>query len=372
MSSLATSGPLIALGLMSGTSMDGIDLALVETDGARVLRAGPWRTVPYAPALRSRLAAAVALGERLPPAEEAALEAALTDAHAEAVEAFRADLPGGWRRIDLVGFHGHTLWHRPERRATRQIGDGARLARRLGLPVVDDFRSADVAAGGQGAPLVPVVHAALAAGLERPLAVLNIGGVANLTWIGRDGTLLAFDTGPGNALLDDWALRHTGEPCDRDGALATAGTVDATVLARLLAHPYFAAPPPKSLDRGDFSLDPVADLSPADGAATLAAFTVAAIAAARTHLPAPPVRWLAVGGGRHNPALMAGLRRALAVPVDPGEAVGWAGDAVEAQAFAVLAVRSLRGLPLTLPGTTGAPRPLTGGRLHRPDAALAS
>lgn len=366
------SSPVIALGLMSGTSMDGIDLALVETDGVRVVRTGPWRTVPYEAGLRARLAAAVAAGPALAPVLEAGLEAALTDAHAAAVAAFRASLPADWREIGVVGFHGHTLWHRPDARATRQIGDGDRLAAHCRLPVVADFRRADVAAGGQGAPLVPVVHAALAAGLERPLAVLNLGGVGNVTWIGADeDALLAFDTGPGNALLDDWAQRHLGMPCDRDGALAAAGRADAAALARLLEHPHFAAPPPKSLDRDAFSPDPAAALSPADGAATLAAFTVRSVALAQAHLPQPPRRWLVCGGGRHNPVLMAGLRAALPVPVDPVEAVGWDGDAVEAQAFAVLAVRSLRGLPLTLPGTTGAPHPLTGGTLHRPDRATA-
>jgi anhydro-N-acetylmuramic acid kinase len=222
-----------------------------------------------------------------------------------------------------------------------------------------------VAAGGEGAPLAPVFHAALATGLERPLAVLNIGGVANLTFLGADGALLACDTGPGNGPLDDWAERHLGAPCDRDGALAAAGQTDAAVLARLLAHPYFARAAPKSLDRLAFSAALAASgldrLSPADGAATLVAFLAEAVAG--TRLPMPPRRWLVTGGGRHNPAIMAALRVRLAVPVAPAEAAGWDGDALEAQCFALLAVRVQRGLPLSFPGTTGVAQPLPGGRI---------
>jgi anhydro-N-acetylmuramic acid kinase len=197
------------------------------------------------------------------------------------------------------------------------------------------------------------------------LAVLNIGGVANVTWIGEDDTLLAFDTGPGNGPLDDWVTRHTGQAFDRDGALARAGTPDAAVLGRLMAHPYFARPAPKSLDRLDFSRALAASgldaLAAADGAATLVAFTAASVAA--SVLPAPPERWLVTGGGRHNPAIMAALRRALGAPVDPVETVGWDGDALEAQCFGFLAARVASGLPLSFPGTTGAPAPIAGGRI---------
>ena len=209
-------------------------------------------------------------------------------------------------------------------------------------------------------------HAALASTLERPLVVLNLGGVANVTYIG-DGHLIAFDTGPSNALLDDWALRHTGTACDVDGKLARRGVVDAETLAQLMDNPYFALMPPKSLDRNDFHARAkvVDGLSAEDGAATLVAFTVESVAASRAHFPAPAKRWLATGGGRLNPAIMDGLRRTLAVPVDPVEAVGWNGDGLEAQAFAYLAVRSLRGLPLSVPTTTGVPRPMPGGVLYR-------
>ena len=228
------------------------------------------------------------------------------------------------------------------------------------------FRHADVATGGQGAPFAPVYHQALARDVPGPLVVLNLGGVANVTFISgnSDEMLLAFDTGPASALLDDWVRRHTGAAFDEDGRIAGSGAVDAGALATLLAHPYFDQAPPKSLDRNAFSLAAVAGLGLADGAATLAAFTVDSIARAREHLPAPPVRWLVCGGGRHNATLMAGLRGVLGVPVDPVEAVGWDGDALEAQAFGFMAVRSLRGLPLSFPGTTGVPRPMLGGEVH--------
>ncbi|MBM3487270.1 MAG: anhydro-N-acetylmuramic acid kinase [Alphaproteobacteria bacterium] len=358
-----------AVGLMSGTSMDGIDAALIETDGVAVARTGVHRTTPYDPAFRARLAAI--LGEGADADAVAAVEAELTRRHAEAVAGLLAAAGLAAAGIDLVGFHGHTIFHRPRTRTTRQIGDSAALARATGIDVIGDFRLADVAAGGEGAPFVPLYHAALAATLARPLAVLNLGGVGNLTWIGADGRILAFDTGPANALLDDWTLRHTGRPYDEGGRLAAAGTVDPARLAALTAHAYFARRPPKSLDRTDFGLDAVAGLGAADGAATLAAFTVQCVAAARAHLPAPARRWLVTGGGRLNPVLVQGLRDALGVAVDPVEAEGWDGDALEAEAFAFLAVRSRLGLPLSLPETTGVPRPMPGGRLYRAPRAAA-
>jgi anhydro-N-acetylmuramic acid kinase len=267
---------------------------------------------------------------------------------------------------DIVGFHGQTILHQPVRHNTWQIGDGQALADALGVDVAWDFRTADVAAGGEGAPLAPIYHAALAAALPRPLAVLNIGGVANVTWIGADGTLLACDTGPGNGPLDDWAARHTNEGFDRDGRLSARGHLSLAVLNRLLADPYFARPAPKSLDRLDFSARLAASgldaLSPEDGAATLVAFTAEAVA--RTALPEAPRRWLVCGGGSHNPTMMAALAARLGA-VAPVESVGWDGDALEAQCFGLLAVRVARGLPISFPLTTGVPAPLVGGVLSR-------
>jgi anhydro-N-acetylmuramic acid kinase len=353
-------GSCLALGLMSGTSLDGIDVALIETDGDRRVVPGPALTVPYEAAFRERLRAT--LGAEGPVAE---VETELTRLHAEAVGRFRARYPG--RAFDLVGFHGHTILHRPAERRTRQIGDGALLARLVGVGVVADFRSADIAAGGEGAPLAPLHHAALAAPLAKPLAVLNIGGVANVTWIGAaSDAILAFDTGPGNALIDDWVRHRTGKAADIDGALAAAGRADPAHVARFLDHPFFERRPPKSLDRDDFRGALPDGLALADGAATLTEMTAAAVAAGRRHFPEPAREWLVGGGGRHNPALMAALARRLGVPVRPVEAAGWDGDALEAQAFAYLAVRSLKGLPLSLPSTTGVPRPTLGGRLFNP------
>ncbi len=357
------------LGLMSGTSMDGIDVAVIRTDGHRVAPATaeipwPWATYSYDPELRGRLAELIYEPGQASRAGLRALENDLTDAHAAAVRRFLGEQGLASSAIDLIGFHGHTLLHRPERRLTRQLGDGARLAALLGIDVVNDFRAADVAAGGQGAPLAPLFHRAMAAGLDVPLVVLNLGGVGNITWLNGDD-VVAFDTGPGNALLDDWVARHTDRPCDLDGALAAAGQVDQARLDQLLDHPFFDRPPPKSLDRQDFSLAAVNGLAAEDGAATLTAFTAAAVARARAFLPGSPRRWLVTGGGRHNPSIMAALRDRLDGPVEPVEAVGWLGDALEAQAFAFLAARSVQGLPLSLPGTTGVRRPVTGGVWHR-------
>jgi anhydro-N-acetylmuramic acid kinase len=353
--------PVLALGLMSGTSMDGIDAALIETDGQEKLRPLAFLTRPYEPEFRTRLATAVSAGHA-----DAALGEELTRKHAATIEALLAESGVAREKVAVIGFHGHTIFHAPAGRRTVQIGEGALLARLTGIGVVNDFRSADVAAGGEGAPLVPIFHRAIAGPLEKPVAILNIGGVANVTWIGQAGALLAFDTGPGNALIDDWALAHTGRPVDEGGSLASAGRSEEGILAELMADPYFTRRPPKSLDRNHFRSAPamLAGLGPEDGAATLTHFTAAAAAAALPHLPERPLRWLVTGGGRHNPALMAAFAARLGRPVDPIEAIGWDGDAIEAQAFAYMAVRSRKGLPISFPETTGVPRPMTGGRFH--------
>jgi len=346
---------------MSGTSLDGIDAAVIESDGDSAVATGRWLTVPYDRDLREALRGT--LGGKGPTAD---IERRLTEAHAAVVQRLieRHAIAG----VELIGFHGHTILHEPARRRTWQLGDGALLARLTGIDVVGDFRSADVAAGGEGAPFAPIFHAALSATLERPLAVVNIGGVANVTWIGATAdALIAFDTGPGNALIDDWVRARTGAAADYDGALAAAGKVDEAQVARFLDQPYFARRPPKSLDRDDFAAFKLDGLATADGAATLTAITAAAIARARVHFPVPPRRVLVTGGGRHNPVLMQMLAARLALPVAPVEAVGWEGDAIEAQAFAYLALRARAGLPLSFPGTTGVPQPLTGGVLFYAD-----
>lgn len=360
----------VALGLMSGTSVDGVDAALIVTDGERVFAFGPRRTYAYAPETRARIRAAFGREDRDAPDVRAVADE-ITRLHAEAVAALLAEAGEDWKRPHLIGFHGQTILHAPERGVTVQIGDGQRLADLTGVTVAADFRSADVAAGGQGAPLVPVFHRALVQGWAgRPngwVAVLNLGGVANLTAIAPGGAMIACDTGPGNALIDDWVARHDAGDCDRDGRLALAGTADEAWIAAAIAARFFLTPPPKSLDRNAFSPIAPGAMALADGAATLAGFTVRAVAVAARHLPELPSAWVVCGGGRHNPALMRGLAAELGVPVLKAEDAGWDGDALEAQAFGYLAARTERGLPLSFPGTTGVRQPTPGGVLFRPE-----
>jgi anhydro-N-acetylmuramic acid kinase len=367
-----------AIGLMSGTSYDGVDVALLDTDGEEIGRLGPTGYRPYSDQerdlLRRAIAVATNLGNRTErPKLLAQVEELVTDMHAEAVEAFLAANGMAASAVGVVGFHGQTVLHRPDRGLTVQLGNGPALAARLGIPVVYDFRAADVAAGGQGAPVVPVFHRALVRLLKRahPVGVLNLGGVANVTFIDGDAELVAFDTGPGNALIDDFVRLRTGQPQDDDGRAAAAGKVDEDAVARVLKHPFFAKPPPKSLDRNAFrhwamEEGRLTEKSTQDALATLTAITAAAVAHATKVLPRAPAGWLVAGGGTRNPTLMRMLAQRLApVGIETASAVGWSADALEAQAFGYLAVRTLKGLPLTFPTTTGVPRPLTGGVLVR-------
>ncbi len=361
-------GPLArAVGVISGTSMDGIDVALVETDGRDLVRALAGGTYAYPTAVRRDLEALIADPDPAGREPLAALERAVTESHAAAARAFAADEKLPLAEVDLVGLHGQTVLHRPDERFTRQLLDGQLAASLLGRPVVCRFRHADVAAGGQGAPFVPLYHRALTAALEQPVMVLNLGGVANVTFI--DGEhVIACDTGPASAILDDYMKRRRGLPFDRDGALAASGRADAGLVAAFMDNPFFDRPPPKSLDRNDFHrrAQVVEALSDADGAATLTAFTVEATAAILRHLPRAPKRWIVAGGGRLNRSIMAGLSQRLGAPVDPIETLGWNGDFTEAECFAYLAVRSRDGLPLSLPTTTGVPAPMTGGEMFLP------
>jgi anhydro-N-acetylmuramic acid kinase len=359
------------IGLMSGTSLDGVDAALIETDGEDVARPLASLTIPYSPDARALLRAAleeargVAEGAPVPYAIRNA-ERLLTEAHAEAVKALLKKAGLTSDQVALIGFHGQTILHRPERHWTWQIGDGAALARMTGIDVVNDFRTADVKAGGQGAPLMPLYHAVLArrSGLAMPIALINIGGVAQVTYISGD-TVLAYDTGPGNAPIDDWMHRHSGKPVDEGGAFARTGKIDDAALTRMLANPFFDRVPPKSLDRLDFGSEAVTVLSPEDGAATLTAFTAASLARAREYFPEPAATWVVSGGGRHNKFLMDQLRTRVNAPVLAAEDAGWNGDSMEADGFAYLAMRSKKGLPLSLPTTTGVQQPMTGGKYHR-------
>jgi anhydro-N-acetylmuramic acid kinase len=381
------------IGLMSGTSLDGVDAALLETDGGDIAIPGPALTIPYEQKTRALLknaldvARQVAAGAPVPHAIRDA-ERQVTEAHAEAVRALLARAGLRPDQIALLGFHGQTILHRPAQHWTWQIGDGALLARLTGIDVINDFRSADVKAGGQGAPLMPLYHAALlrswsgspfgAKHLEggdviagprasegrRGLVIVNVGGVAQVTYIKGD-EILAFDTGPGNAPIDDWMHQHSGQPLDQDGTVAATGKVNDAALTKMLAHGFFERAPPKSLDRMDFGMEAVKDLSAVDGAATLTAFTAASIARAREHFPEPATTWIVSGGGRHNKTLMAMLKARVNAPVIAAEEAGWNGDAMEAEGFAYLAMRAKRGLPLSLPTTTGVQQSMTGGKFHR-------
>ncbi len=386
--------PAYVIGLMSGTSADGVDAALLFTDGQTLVEAGEGLFVPYDDGLRADILALMrGVGD------EADISRRLTDVHIDAVEALITKANVSRETIALVGFHGQTIRHAPAEGITVQIGEPARMARELGIAVVADFRSNDVAHGGQGAPLVPLYHAALAHSLSKPLMVVNIGGVSNVTWIGEgvvrvessefsekrkdnhhlagsliqyatglwtldsNHSLLAFDSGPGNALMDDWVFKHTGKRYDANGAIAARGVIDSAVVSEFLRDPFFIADAPKSLDRNQFDgvSAKLAHLSLEDGAATLASMTACAIALSFGAVPANPAQVLICGGGRHNAHLMGLLDACVNAPVMPVETVGWDGDMLEAQAFAYLAARSVLGLPLSLPTTTGVYQPVTGG-----------
>jgi len=358
-------GRLWALGAMSGTSLDGVDAAMIETDGEAIHGFGRTGYRPYSEAERAVLRAA--LGKWAGPEAEAA---------ARVVEDAHAALLGDFDGAALVGFHGQTLAHDPRGRGTHQAGDGARLAAMLGLPVVWDFRSADLRLGGEGAPLAPFYHFACAKwmGAGAPLAFLNLGGVGNLTWVDPRrarpedaGALLAFDTGPANAPLNDLVQARLGAECDRDGALARRGRVAQGALELFLDEPWFLRMPPKSLDRDAFAemVALVGELPDADAAATLTAMAASAVMRGMEHCPEPPARVLVTGGGRRNPVMMEMLRASLGCPVGPVEDAGLDGDMLEAQAFAHLAVRVARGLPTSCPGTTGVRAAVSGGVLSR-------
>ncbi|TKT79215.1 anhydro-N-acetylmuramic acid kinase [Aquamicrobium sp. LC103] len=366
-----------ALGLMSGTSMDGIDLAMLETDGEGDVKRGASMFVPYEAVFRRSIEEALETAKRIEkrderPGDLAALERELTMRHAEAVRRFAAAHPDA--RIDVVGFHGQTVLHRPERALTVQIGDGALLARETGLPVVYDMRARDMEHGGQGAPLVPAYHAALAAslpaGLARfPVCFVNIGGISNVTYVPKRDDPVAFDSGPGNALIDQWVASQGGVPYDADGMIASEGGVVRSVVDRYLDNPFFEKAGPKSLDRNDFTLEIASGLELSDGARTLAAVSAEAILRSAEHMPEPPKLWIACGGGRKNPHIVGDLRQGAAAhgaEVVLAEDAGLDGDAMEAEAWAFLAVRSLKGLPLTFPTTTGCRKPVSGGVLARP------
>ena len=369
---------MVALGLMSGTSMDGIDAAMVATDGEGAVEFGPSAFTPYPAEFRRRieqgLEAAKAIARRDErPGDLATLERDLSLRHVEAVRALLAEADGRWKTPAVIGFHGQTVLHRPEAGLTVQLGDGSLLARETGVDVVYDMRANDMAEGGQGAPLVPAYHAALARSLpesyrgKKPLVFVNIGGISNITYVGP-GDPIAFDSGPGNALIDQWVASEGGVPFDSGGAIASEGGIAFSVVERYLGKPFFARGGPKSLDRNDFTLTEAAGLELADGARTLAAVSSQAILKSAEHLPQAPKLWIVCGGGRKNPHITGDLRLGAAeqgAAVIVAEDAGLRGDFIEAEAWAYLAVRSLKGLPLTYPSTTGCRRAVSGGVIVR-------
>ncbi len=356
------------LGMMSGTSLDGIDVAALDTDGLQQITAGPSEFFAYGDQDRQSLRAALACAQALstadlrqPQAWPAPLRLAAELVTQRHIEAARAFLAKHHTKPQLIGFHGQTVTHRPSEAMTLQIGDAASLAKALGVDVVGDFRSNDMRAGGQGAPLVPLFHAALLGAIEPPIGVVNLGGIANLTWLNGDGDILAFDTGPANALIDDWVWQKTGKAFDANGELAAQGEVDEPALQALMSDDYFSQAAPKSLDRLSFNLEPVAALSAEAGAATLTAFSAVSLAAGVQQCPQKPSRLVLCGGGRHNAHLRRCIEVACACEVQMCDDLGWDGDALEAQAFGWLGVRAQAGLALSLPQTTGASGPTTGG-----------
>lgn len=362
-----------SVGLMTGTVLDGnIDVALIRTDGVSIETFGEYALKPYDEQTNQLLQDALQAAQSWQFALEepevfAQAERQLTLAQAEAVSQVVHDAGLSMRDIGAIGFHGQTVLHRAPsagvRGATRQLGDGALMAETLGCTVVHDFRTADVMAGGQGAPLSAIYHQALLADMQAGIdtAVLNLGGVANLTWTDHAGNLIAFDTGPANAPLNDFIAGHGLGRMDRGGQIAAAGKVDEGRLQALLQHPYLTQMYPKSLDRFDFTASMAEGLTVEHGAALLTAFTAAAVGKALDLLPIRPTRLIVCGGGRHNPTLMQELRKRAVQTCEPAEAVGWRGDAIEAECFAYLAVRALQQLPLSFPTTTGAPVAMTGG-----------
>ncbi|MCB9965311.1 MAG: anhydro-N-acetylmuramic acid kinase [Rhodospirillales bacterium] len=361
-----------AIGLMSGTSLDGVDAALIETDGHDYARPLAFYYQPYEEVDRAQIRRCYGRRDRT-AADVLVAEELSTRLHIEVVRALLRQEKLTPEKVDVIGLHGQTIFHAPAEKLTIQLGDGALMARETGIDTVYDFRSNDVLHGGEGAPLAPLYHRVLGscAHIEPPFAFLNIGGVSNVTWVGAGGDdILAFDLGPGNALMDDWAQRHTGARYDEDGKLAAAGTPVRSLLDRWHQHPYFDRLPPKSLDRDEWD---IADLGAAveqmggvsieDGMATLLQFTAECIIKAEKFMPVPPQVWYVGGGGRHNKTLMSLLKKELNIhPVDD---LGWNGDATEGEMFAYFAVRSLLGLPISFPGTTGVPHPLGGGVLAR-------
>lgn len=368
----------IALGLMSGTSIDGVDAAFIETDGEALFRTGPSSFHAYSESDRETLSSATQAALRWKfhgprPNSSVSAEAVISRTHIRAVKQLCDANPDWAKDLAMIGFHGQTLIHMPPSGASKgktlQIGNGELLAEKTGFPVYYDFRSADVAAGGQGAPLAPIYHQALVANqkVELPAAVLNIGGVANVTLVTSKNHIIASDTGPGNGPLDNWMEQNGLGAFDADGRLASKGTPNFHIVKQWLDREFFQKVIPKSADRYDFHvINDLDELSVEDGAATLAAFTALSSIYTLQAMHETPKTLIVCGGGRHNKAMLWMLAEHSSAKVLTADAVGWNSDAIEAQAFAYLAVRSKLRMPISFPMTTGVAKPMTGGRLALP------
>ena len=368
---------MVSIGLMSGTSMDGIDVALIKSDGENIIERGPSLEIEYDVATRRAIeqglvdALSISDNREARPGNLKSLESLITAQHADAVDTFLSVNNISATEIDVIGFHGQTVLHRPQNKLTVQLGDGAMLAKKANISVVYDMRAADMVANGQGAPLVPVYHQVLASLLPAefedkwPVAFVNIGGISNITFVPRNGDLVAFDTGPGNALIDQWVQSVAGVPFDQGGKIASEGGIDLVMLDRYLSAQYFSKTLPKSLDRNDFQPPSPEEIELADGARTLARLTAEAIFFASDLLPCKPELWIICGGGRKNEMMMSDLgelAKQSGSTVISAEQAGFDGGAMEAEAFAYLAIRSLKNLPLTFPDTTGCEAPTAGGK----------
>ena len=363
-----------AIGLMSGTSMDGIDAALVKTDGETIVERGKMGFYPYSPKTQTLLKQALEDAKEIQHRDDrpgclTEAENLITQLHVDAVKSFLEENKLKASQIDVLGFHGQTVLHRPNEALTVQLGDGDALAKATGIDVVYDMRAKDMQHGGQGAPLVPIYHKALAASIpdgfnkQTPVVFVNIGGISNITYIGKE--LIAFDTGPGNALIDQWVQSGAGIPYDQGGMIANEGGVNLKLVDQYLGNAFFEKPLPKSLDRNDFLPPQLNQVSLEDGARTLAHVSAAAILKSMDHLPQTPKLWIICGGGRHNPHIMNDLNslaHAAQAKVISAEEAGFDGDAMEAEGWGYLAVRSLNNLPLTYPKTTGCKKPVSGGK----------
>ncbi len=371
--------PIWSVGLMTGTVLDGnIDVALIKTDGESIYEFGPWALVPYPESTVQLIKQAVVIAKAWnfkrgkEPEIFTKAEVAITRGQSAAVEQVVKSAGLTLSEIGAIGFHGQTILHRPpdtkRRGKSRQLGDGQLMAELLKTTVVFDFRTNDLEAGGQGAPISPIYHVALLKNLnlDSSAAVLNLGGVANLTYWDSKNEIIALDTGSANAPINDWISQHTDKKMDENGIIAQSGKVDEALLATLIADPYFQQKYPKSLDRNNFTAALVNGLSLEDGAATLTAFCATALNSALEQLPVRPKKIILCGGGRKNKTLVKEIQQRAHIEPIMSEDCGWRGDALEAECFAYLAIRSLQGLPFSFPSTTGVPHAMSGGKIARP------